>query len=55
MGNTLVERGGDMKRTSFLGRRTKIVCTLGPATSAAAVIECKSLGACYGNSDVASL
>jgi pyruvate kinase len=28
-----------MKRASFFGRRTKIVCTLGPATNSAAVIE----------------
>jgi len=39
MGNTLAERGSDMKRSSFFGRRTKIVCTLGPATSSAAVME----------------
>ncbi len=29
----------DMKRSSMFERRTKIVCTLGPATSSAAVIE----------------
>jgi pyruvate kinase len=28
-----------MKRYSFFGRRTKIVCTIGPATGSAAVIE----------------
>jgi len=28
-----------MKRSSFFGRRTKIVCTIGPATGSAAVIE----------------
>jgi pyruvate kinase len=28
-----------MKHSSFLGRRTKIVCTIGPATGSAAVIE----------------
>ncbi|MCJ7669871.1 MAG: pyruvate kinase, partial [Dehalococcoidia bacterium] len=28
-----------MKRSSFFGRRTKIVCTLGPATGSAVVIE----------------
>ncbi len=28
-----------MKRSSSIGRRTKIVCTIGPATSSAAVIE----------------
>ena len=28
-----------MKRSSFYGRRTKIVCTIGPATSSAAEIE----------------
>ncbi len=39
MGNTLAERGSDMKRSSFFGRRTKIVCTLGPATSSPAVME----------------
>jgi pyruvate kinase len=39
MGNTLAERGSAMKRSSFFGRRTKIVCTIGPATGSAAVIE----------------
>jgi pyruvate kinase len=28
-----------MKRSSFLGRRTKIVCTIGPATGSTAMIE----------------
>ena len=35
----MAERSGDMKRSSFLGRRTKIVCTIGPASSSAAVME----------------
>ena len=28
-----------MKRSRFYGRRTKIVCTIGPATSSAVMIE----------------
>jgi len=39
IGNTLAELGGDMKRSNFFERRTKIVCTIGPATGSAAVIE----------------
>jgi pyruvate kinase len=39
IGNTLAELGGDMKRSGFFGRRTKIVCTIGPASGSAAVIE----------------
>jgi pyruvate kinase len=39
MGNTLERRSGDMKRSNFFGRRTKIVCTIGPASGSAAVIE----------------
>jgi pyruvate kinase len=39
MSGALAERGSDMKRPSFFGRRTKIVCTLGPATSSPAVME----------------
>ena len=34
-----IEGGSDMKRSMFFERRTKIVCTIGPATSSAAVIE----------------
>jgi pyruvate kinase len=33
------QEGADMKAVSLLGRRTKIVCTIGPATSSATVIE----------------
>jgi pyruvate kinase len=39
IGNTLAKLGGNMKRSSFFGTRTKIVCTIGPATGLAAVIE----------------
>jgi pyruvate kinase len=39
IGNTLAELGGDMKHSGFFERRTKIVCTIGPATGSAAVIE----------------
>jgi len=39
IGNTLAELGSDMKRSNFFERRTKIVCTIGPATGSAAVIE----------------
>jgi pyruvate kinase len=39
MSNTLTERGIDMKLHSFFARRTKVVCTLGPATSSPAVME----------------
>jgi len=39
IGNTLAELGGDMKRSNFFERRTKIVCTIGPATGSVAVIE----------------
>jgi len=39
IGNSLAGLGGDMKRSNFFERRTKIVCTIGPATSSAAVIE----------------
>jgi len=39
MGNTLAKVGGNIKRSSFFGRRTKIVCTLGPASGSTAVIE----------------
>ena len=34
-----VKRDGDMKRSRVFARQTKIVCTIGPATSSAAVIE----------------
>jgi pyruvate kinase len=33
------KRGADLRLFSSLGRRTKIVCTIGPATSSATVIE----------------
>lgn len=33
------DRGVNMKRPTFYGRRTKIICTIGPATSSATVIE----------------
>jgi len=33
------EERGDMRRSGFFARRTKIVCTIGPATSSAAMIE----------------
>jgi pyruvate kinase len=39
MDSTLAKLYDDMKRTSFFGRRTKIVCTIGPASGSAAVIE----------------
>jgi len=39
IGNTLAELGGDMKRSNLFERRTKIVCTIGPSTGSAAVIE----------------
>lgn len=39
MGNTLAKLSDDMKRASFFGRRTKIVCTIGPASGSAVVIE----------------
>jgi len=39
IGNAMAELGGDIKRSGFLERRTKIVCTIGPSTGSAAVIE----------------
>lgn len=39
MGNTVAARGGNIKRSSLFERRTKIVCTIGPATGSAAMIE----------------
>ena len=34
-----MKRGGDMKGSRFFERRTKIVCTIGPATGSASAIE----------------
>jgi pyruvate kinase len=39
MGNSLAKVGRNIKRSSFFGTRTKIVCTLGPASGSTAVIE----------------
>jgi pyruvate kinase len=39
MDNTLVRLGGNMKNSSPFKRRTKIVCTIGPASGSATVIE----------------
>jgi pyruvate kinase len=39
MDNTLAKPGDDIKRASFFERHTKIVCTIGPASGSAAVIE----------------
>ncbi|HXZ30245.1 MAG TPA: pyruvate kinase, partial [Dehalococcoidia bacterium] len=39
MDNTLAKLRDGTKRASFFGRRTKIVCTIGPASGSAAVIE----------------
>jgi pyruvate kinase len=39
MDKALSKLGDDMKSTSVFGRRTKIVCTIGPASGSAAVIE----------------
>jgi pyruvate kinase len=39
IGDVPAKLGGDMKRSGFFKRRTKIVCTIGPATGSAAVIE----------------
>jgi hypothetical protein len=35
----LAGRSSDMKRSSFFERRTKIVCTIGPATGSAALLS----------------
>jgi pyruvate kinase len=39
MGNSLAKVGGNIKHSSFFGTRTKIVCTIGPASGSTAVIE----------------
>jgi pyruvate kinase len=39
MGNSLAKLGSNIKRSSYFGTRTKIMCTLGPASGSAAVIE----------------